>query len=177
MTSTRHTHSLVLLLIASAIASAGAWSMLDTRRSSAIASQKDRAICLSELSAIGNNSSAADPQAADSLTLSRRLRGAAVAAHLGDQLASIDPGSPARVRDSDYMQTPIYLRLNAVSLRQLVAFLYELSITDNSLRTTDIELTPPLTTPVNRPDPGDLWLADITLSCLTYQQRPPAESR
>ena len=58
-----------------------------------------------------------------------------------------------------------------------MGFLYELSITDNSLRTSDIELSEPLTPQANGTDRSDLWTADITLSSLTYQQRQPPDSR
>ena len=62
----------------------------------------------------------ADPE------LNRRLSAAAVAAGISGELASIEPGQPTRVRQTDYTETPVYLRLSAVTLRQLLTFLTDL---------------------------------------------------
>ena len=182
MQANRRTQLLILLLIAAAIAAGSGWSILQTSRANAAASLRDLGICKTELVAIDVKSPAAaagSSPTSDDKAINRQLRAAAIAAHLSDQLASIDPGTAARIRDSDYTQTPIYVRLNAVALRQLIGFLYELSITDQSLRTSDIELSPPLVNPPNRTDSSDLWTADVTLSYLEYAQRQsqPLESR
>jgi hypothetical protein len=175
MIAHRRTQLLILLLIASAIAAASSWQVLNSHRQYADASQKDRAICLTELAAIGGKATAAEQSTVpDDLAINRRLRGAAIAAHLSDQLASIEPGAAARLPNSDLSQTPIYLRLNAVSLKQLVGFLCELSATDNTLRTSDIELSPPLAAPSSRAEPAEVWTADITLSYLTVE--PPTNN-
>lgn len=172
MITSRLTQLLILLLIASAIAAAASWSVLDSHRRYADESRKNCAICLTELAAIGARTTTTDnAPAPDDLAINRRLRGAAVAAHLSNQLVSIEPGAAAHLPDSDFTQTPIYLRLNAVSLQQLVGFLYELSVTDNSLRTGDIELSPPLAAPPAGTSPAEVWTADVTLDYLAYQQQ------
>ena len=178
MTPGYKTQCLILLLIVSMFGAASAWSYMGANRERALKSQKDKVTCAAEMAVMNvAGSTSADSAAGDSTAINRRLRSAATSARLADQLVSIDPGSAVRVHDSDYVQTPIYLRLNAVSLQQLVGFLYALSIADNTLTTSDIELSLPLAIPVNRTDAVDLWTADITLSCVSYQQRQPSESR
>jgi hypothetical protein len=178
MAQTRRTQLLIILLLASAVVAVMAWSGLATRRGDAAASQEDLSACILELESINPKAAgAADASAAaDDLAINRRLRGAAIAAHLSDQLASIEPGAPVQLRDSDTTQTPIYVRLNAVSLPQLVSFLRVLSSTDNGLRTSDIELSPGLATSPNRNDGGESWTADVTLSYLTVAQRDPSKA-
>jgi hypothetical protein len=178
MAPRQRTQLLALLLIPSAIAAASGWSSLNTNRANALDRQKDLAICNTELATINVKAATSAGQntaTTDDLAINRRLRGAAIAAHLSDQLSSVDPGAAVRLPDSDYLQTPIYLRLNAVTLRELVSFLYELSSTDNALRTSDIELSPPLASPPAGAEAGDRWTADITLSYLAYAQRPASQ--
>jgi len=178
MAPRQRTQLLALLLIPSAIAAASGWSSLNTNRANALDRQKDLAICNTELAAINVKAATTAGQntaTTEDLAINRRLRGAAIAAHLSDQLASVDPGAAVRLADSDYLQTPIYLRLNAVTLQELVSFLYELSSTDNALRTSDIELSLPLASAPAGAEAGDRWTADITLSYLAYAQRPASQ--
>ena len=175
MTARRRTLLLILLLIATAVACPMTWSMMDTRREAAALSQDDLATCQREWAEM-NLKSGADPNSTTEADppINRELRSAAIAAQVPEQLASIDPGTAARVADSDYLQTPVFVRLNAVTLRQLVEFLHELSATDSSLRSTEIELSPALTAAPNRSTPGEAWTADLTISHLAYAPQSKA---
>lgn len=110
--------------------------------------------------------------ALDAAELSRELRAAATAAGLADAPGS-EPGSPARLAASDYSETPVYLRFEPLTLRQLVTFLHHLSANDPSARAKRIELSPPQPgqrTPALPADarPEDLWTADIEVDFLTH---------
>lgn len=174
MTTSKRTILLVLLLAAAAVGTVAAWSRLDASRSRATAGREGLAACRVKLAAIDARSAVTGGGTADEVTIDRRLGKAAAAASLDQQLASTDFGSPARAGDSAFTQTPVYLRLNAVTMAQLVGFLIDLSAGDNAVRTTDIDLTPPLVAPPAH-SAGDHWTADVTLAYLAFSPKSPSD--
>ena len=161
---TRLLAALVALL---AIATTLAGVRLGAARDAALASERDYELCQADLRDLrawqGTTGASGDATAANP-ELNRRIRQAATTAGIGDQLASIEPGTPTRARDSDALRTPIFLRLDGVTLRQVVTFVHELTAADASLRATGLEFAtpPPGAGPVTIGQ--ELWTADLTLS-------------
>jgi hypothetical protein len=91
------------------------------------------------------------------------LRQAAAATDASGKLTSIEPGQPARIEGSDYQETPIFLRLEAMPMKQLVSFLYESCARDAKARCRSIELSA-------APSSND-WSADVTIGYLSYSPR------
>jgi hypothetical protein len=170
MQTAQRTKLLLVLLVVAGIAAIWAWSSMSSARDRAVAAQRDLSLCRQEIADLDRWQGA--PTSAsltpDDPELNRRLRGAATVAQMTDQLVSIEPGPAIRIRESDFTQTPIYLRLNAVTLGQLVTFLHQLSTSDASLHTSAIEMSIPQTAPGNVDDSSEAWTADVTLAYLTY---------
>lgn len=168
----RRTPLLIALVVAAGLAAAVAFSWLQKQRSAAEAAGRDLARCRADLADLARWNAAGSgdvPLTADSPELNRRLHDAAAEAGVPDELASIDPGQPRPVRDTDYAETLVFLRLNSVTLRQLVTFLHNLSAHDAGVRTRSIELGAPAG---QGPDGGgDAWAADVTLAYLSYAPR------
>jgi len=168
------TNLLVLLVLCGAGLAVFALLRLGSARDEADRSQRDLAVCRADLADVAHwragRTTAAPVNSADP-ELNRRLSAAAVAAGISGELASIEPGQPARVRQTDYTETPVYLRLNAVTLRQLLTFLTDLSAHDAAMRPKAIELAPPAAPPANQPPAPELWTTDVTLAYLTYAPR------
>jgi len=173
------TKLLLLLVLAAGAASALAYSRLATARDRAALREHDLAICTTDLSAIASASGQGIVvrPGVDDPELNRRLRAAATIAGVRNELASIDPGPARQVRDTDYDETVVYLRLDNVTLRQLVTFLHQLSSRDKALRTKSLQLAPPAPTGIARTqgattslkqESGELWSADVTLAFLSY---------
>ena len=166
---------LALLLLAAAVLAVFSLLRMESAREDANASERDLAVCQEDLADLakwravrttGAPTNSTDPE------LNRRLSAAAVAAGIPGELASIEPGQPNRVRETDYTETPVYLRLNAVTLRQLLTFLNELSASDAAVRAKTIELAPPAVVgPANPQTPGEFWTTDVALAYLTYAPR------
>jgi hypothetical protein len=165
---------LALLVICGGILAGFALLRMENAQADALRTEHDLAVCRADLSDLarwragrttGAPLSSSDPE------LNRRLSAAAVAAGIPGELASIEPGQPGRVRETDYTQTPVYLRLNAVTLRQLITFLRELTARDAAVRTRGIELAPPAAPPSGGAAQDELWTTDVTLSYLTYAPR------
>jgi hypothetical protein len=91
------------------------------------------------------------------------FRQAAVATAASGKLTSIEPGQPARIEGTDYQETPIFLRLEAMPMKQLVSFLYESCARDAKARCRSIELS---AAPASYN-----WSADVTISYLSYSPR------
>ena len=104
--------------------------------------------------------------------LGRRLHAAAVAAGVVDRMTSVEPGQPARVRDSEFVETPLYVRLDAVSLRDTVSMLTSLCAANPTIGVKSIELSPPAApAPVpatTRPAAAEAWTADLTVIGVAY---------
>ena len=170
------TKLLAVLVIAAGLAAVFAFSWEDRRHEAAAASVEDLAICRQKIADlvkwdVGPGSDA--PLTADNPELNRRVHAAAVDAGVPDSLASIDPGQPHQLKETDYSETLVFLRLNEVTLRQLITFLHQLSAHDASIRTKSVELGIPPGQPAN--SSGDTWTADVTLAFLTYA--PPAKAK
>jgi hypothetical protein len=93
-----------------------------------------------------------------------------VTAGISGELASIEPGTPNRVKDADYTETKVFVRFGGVSLQELSTFLRELSAADSAVRTTSIELSTPESTGAAK-RPGEMWTCDLTLAYLTFAPR------
>jgi hypothetical protein len=166
---------LVLLLLCAAALVIFAMLRLSGARDDAARSAGDLAICRADLADLARwraRRTTAAPLSAADPELNRRLSAASVAAGISGELASIEPGQPNRVRDSDYTETPVYVRLEAVTLRQLVTFLGALTASDAAVRPKSIELATPAAPPSGSASAaGELWTTDLTLAYLTYAPR------
>ncbi len=167
------TRLLLLLVLTAALATAAAYARMAASASRAAAARRDLRACQADLADLAawhvTARSAGDPPAAEDAALSRQVHRAAAAAGVGDRLASVEPGPS--VRDGDALRTPVFVRLDGVSLAQTVTFLRALSGPAAGVRTTGIELTAPagpaaaVASPVASPAGGpELWTADLTLS-------------
>ncbi len=159
---------LALVIVVTLLTTAIAYLRLDAARSAAVASERDYQICrddLRDLDAWHVTGGATGNSTGQDLELNRRVRRAATVATLGkEQLVSIEPGPSVRVRDTDMLRTPVYLRLDDVTLRQVVAFVHELTAGDESVRATGIELSTPQGPAAARAGGGEPWTADVTVS-------------
>src|SRR5439155_13088281 len=102
----------------------------------------------------------------DPAELSRRLHEAAAATGVAEKLTTIDPFSPARVENSDYQEMQVALKLESLSMRELVTFLHQLTSTDSASRVKVIELEAP-----QGEQSGETWTADVTMAYLIYSPR------
>ena len=151
----------VVMMIAAAVAA----SHLAVAKDQAVAQAQDLAAAradLADLDAWHVTTAAGDGKGEDASDLNRRIRAAAAAGGLVDRLARVDPGPTARVRDTDTTRTPIYLRLDGVSLRRLTTFVHALTQDDASLRVTGIDLTAPAAGGASA-EAGETWDVDVTL--------------
>jgi len=167
---------LVALLVVAAVLAIYAFVRLQSAREAALAAAGDLTACqadLADLSRWRGVRTTGAPVSAQDPELNRRLGAAAVAAGISGELASIEPGQPARVKDTDYTETPVFLRFGAVTLRELAGFLRELSAGDAAVKAKTIELSVPAPDAAaaagNRP--GELWTSDVALGYLTYAPR------
>jgi hypothetical protein len=171
----KRTKLLIALVIAAGLAASFGYSWEGKRHDAAAASLQDLVVCQQKIADlvkwdVGPSSDA--PLTADNPELIRRLRTAATEAGVPDALASIDPGQPHQLKDTDYSETLVFVRLNGVTVRQLVTFLHELSARDASVRAKSVELGMP---PGQAPDAGDTWTGDVTLAFLSYAPRARAK--
>jgi hypothetical protein len=164
----RATFILLLLLVASALAAALAFAQMQHIRAVAEKQQSDLQQSLRLLADLESNKSPARLIATrlDGSDLNRRIRDAATAAGISQNLSGIEPNRPVRVRDSDYNELMVFLRFENVGIRQLSTFMHRLSTIDPACRIKSIELDFP-------PDPADTtnWTSDLTLAYLTYSPR------
>jgi hypothetical protein len=107
--------------------------------------------------------------AAGESALSRRLHDAAVAAGVGEQMTSVEPGQPARVRDGDFVETPVFVRLDNVPLRGVVTMLVRLAADNPNVSAKTIELSPPAG--ATNPQGAETWTADVTIVSTAYQPK------
>jgi hypothetical protein len=167
----RVTLLLSLMLLATAILVGYAALRLGQTQDAAISALRDLRVCqanLADLAIWRAGRTTGAPLNAQDPELNRRLSAAALAAGISTELASIEPGSPVRVKDADYTQTPVFVRFGAVSLRELAIFLKDLSAADAAVKPKSIELQPP-ESPAQRP--GEMWTCDLALAYLTYAPR------
>jgi hypothetical protein len=172
------TKLLLALLVAASLAAGLGYSWQDKQRSAAALAAQDLAVCRANIVDLvrWNSGSASGPApAASSPDLTVRLHIAATEAGMPDQIASIDHGQQRQLQDTDYAETLVLLRLNAVTIRQLVTFLHQLSEHDASVRAKSVGLGLP--TGQGADSAGDTWAADVTLACLTYAPRTRANAQ
>ena len=161
----RRTRLLLVLLAASACAAVAAHARLRAARSGAARARDALSVStrqLDELHRWRSGADAAKSAEADTSQLTRVLREAAARAGATDKLASIEPGQPARV-GADYAQTPVFLRLERLSLKQLTLALHHLAQLDPASRAQGIELSA-----AGTEGQTELWNADVTVSYLTF---------
>jgi hypothetical protein len=165
----------LLLLCGAILAGYSAMRLFDARESAAHA-RGDLRTCradLSDLEKWRSGRTTGVPLTAQDPELNRRLSAAAVAARISGELSSIEPGTPARVKDADYTETKVFVRLGAVTLPELVKFLQDLSAADSAVKTKSIELQTP-DVPASPPQrAGEMWTCDLTLAYLAYAPRGP----
>jgi hypothetical protein len=179
--SSHRTKLLGLLLLAAGMLAAWGWSWQSRQRAAAEGSAADLAACkvaLADLEHLGAAPASVAVAGGSDGDLNQPLRAAAVAAGIPDELASIDPGQPRQLPQADYSQTLVFLRLNSVTLCQLVTFLHTLSAQNASVRTKSIELAPAgeaaSSVGSKEKEMVENWAADVTLACLNYSPRPRA---
>lgn len=169
----RLTMLLSLLLLLAGASAILTFMRLENAHEGASAAQRDLAVCridLAELAQWQSTRTTGAPVNSSDPALNRRLTSAALTAGISGELASIEPGQPLRLRETDYTETPVYLRLNAVTLRQVGNFLTDLSSHDAAVRAKTIELTPPQAPP-QTPSASERWTTDIGLAYQTYSPR------
>lgn len=168
----RTTLILALLLLASAIAAAVSFAQLQHHQSIAERQQNDLRQSLRLLSDLESNNSPARLIATrlDGSDLNRRIRDAATAAGISQNLSGIEPNRPLRLADSNYNELMVFLRFENVTIRQLSTFMHRLAAIDPACRVKSIELESP-------PDPADTthWTSDLTLAYLTYSPRDKSQ--
>jgi hypothetical protein len=174
----RRTTALLGVLVVAAAGACllgGLW--LSGKRSAAQIAADNLAAAQSDLEAIRRMRMAPGQSVATALDapeVSKRIRQAATAAGL-DEPSSIEASPPARLGTTDYTETPVYLGLEPLTLKQLVTFLHHLCQLDPAARVRQIELS--------TPEPGtgaaapatnqeeDVWTAGVAVGYLTYSPR------
>jgi hypothetical protein len=156
---------LALLVIVSAACAAMMFARMQTLRAGAIEAQQDLRDCRADLTRLAQVAPVAArgplPSEAD---LERLLNDAAQAS--GTRLASIEGGSRPSDEESSQAATEktveasVFVRLDTLTLRQLVAFLGALSERDPAARAKVIELSIPQG---SENPPPDAWAADVTI--------------
>ena len=165
---------LALLLVCGVLLAGFCAVRLSRAREAAGDAQRDLMVSRAELADLekwraGRTTGA--PLTGKDLELNSRLSAAAVAAGISGELASIEPGTPARVKDADYTETKVFVRFGGVTLQELSTFLKELSVADSAVRTTSIELSTPEVPASVAKRPGEMWTCDLTLAYLTFAPR------
>jgi hypothetical protein len=185
MLPTQLTKLLICILLAAGLAQLLAWSRLQHAIDDAASRAQDLADVRADVNDLKTwNIATPPPTSPASPTetatashpddeLNRRLSQAAQAARMTDQIAGIEPGPSIRLNDGDFTETPVYVRLSNVTLRELVTFLYQLSSTDRALRSKMIELSAPELGTGAPPAQGhvEIWTADLTLNNLTFSPK------
>ena len=157
--SARRTNLLAALLLVASCCAAVAFARLQAERASAIAAKQQLTQCRGDLEAIASarGPGSIAPVAPNQPQLEGILNEAAQAA--GTRLTSIESGQPDRAPGGDFVETPIFLRLDALSLQQLVTFLSKLTDRDAACGAKLIELS----TPQGAESTPDAWAADVTI--------------
>ena len=176
---TARTTKLLAMLVAVSLAAAvvACVHLRDVRASAAGQAEDLRRVeqMLSEIAAHGGGGAGGAATASagsNDSALGRRLHAAAVAAAVVDRMTSVEPGQPARVRDSDFVETPLYVRLDGVSLRDTVSMLTSLCAANPNVGVKSIELSPPATSAIPSTQPsGEAWTADLTIVGMTYSPK------
>lgn len=180
MKSNRSTQLLLLLLVLSMACAGVGMSRLSSARDAALARTGELQSVRADLADLARSHAgpmSSAPANSEDPELNRRLRAAAAAAGIAEQLSSIEPGQPTRDRNADYLETPVFVRLNAATLRETVMMLSRLTASDRAMQIKAIELAPPPpaqdSSATNAPTtaPAERWTADLTVSYLIYSPR------
>jgi hypothetical protein len=168
----RQTRLFALLVALALVATAIGHSRLSESRSAAAVAGDNPRDCRQRLAELRRwrSGAGADEQSVvtmDTSELSRLLRTAAADAGAGQKLVSVEPGRQGSAEGGGVAQLPVFLRLEAISLRELTTFLHRLATIDASSRAQSIELSA-------APGAGDaqgaveLWNADVTISYANF---------
>jgi hypothetical protein len=154
------TNLLAALVIVASVCAAVGYARLQTARAGALSAQRDLIECRDDLDALSSAGAtrAVAAAAPDQSQLDRLLNQAASEA--GTKLSGIEPGMTDREGNGDVVETSVFVRLDALTLRQLVTFLHSLSQYDSAARAKLIELA----TPQAQESSSDAWAADVTIS-------------
>ena len=146
------------------------WSYLDWQsavaRSESLQNELDRCVSrANRIHELNQNPRLASLAVESAAAMTQRAQSAVAAASMPvGNLASVEPGSPQRLQDSDYLLRPTRIELNRTSIEQLIRFCESLTGGSRRLTVRDIELKPAQST-----DPlAELWVADITLTELVF---------
>lgn len=159
-----------LLLILSSVLLLGglifAYQYMSSARADAASAREDLDTCYrlaGQIEAQSNRPALATDRDDVSLDANRLIDKAAKAAGIVS-LASIDPDTASqRLGESDYKEKPTSVRIENVSLQQLVAMLHGISNADKGLLPKSIRLAAP------REDiAGNGWTAELSLTYLIY---------
>ena len=154
-------------LILLALLAAWSYCQMTTHRSAAYRSAGELSDCIELAAQI--KASDQEPQRVQAgalahTDLTRRIERAAGAANIGSEaLTRIDAAPPRRLAKLPYEERPTRVSLDAVSLPQLVEFLYGLSAQTHDLWVKDLRLRAPRGEEI-----GDRWQAETTISYLIY---------
>jgi len=170
---------LSLLIVAAVGGVPVAYFWLQSAAKAATAARLDLVSCQHDLTEMADPTNVDGAVAADPADpeFNRRLRSAATVAGIPDEVVSIEPGVPRRIGETDFDQTLVSLRLNTVTLRQLITFLHQLSTRDPAVRAKILELSPPAepagsaTAAVEGLSADENWSADVTLAYLSFVPR------
>lgn len=170
MPSSRRTNLLIVLVAISAICCILAWRRLAAKRDTAVARADDLAVSrqyLADLTTLRDSPRHVATAPPNRAQLHQKIRAAADAAGAGERLMSVEPAQPVQLENSDYAELPVTLQFDPMPLRDLAAFLGDLSSNDPGSRASQIRLSTPQSSA-----PADTWRADVTLSYLIYSPRP-----
>jgi hypothetical protein len=104
--------------------------------------------------------------------LGTAVESAAAEAHLArDRVLRIDPQAPKRLGKTDYLEQATEVELSAVTLRQLVDFLFVVANRDDQLEIGTLRMRVPHETGVSA-EP-ETWLADVVLTQRIYAPTTP----
>jgi hypothetical protein len=146
---------------------------MDAQRDSALAAERDHQIVHRDLvdltTAGGTGAQRIIPGRFDPQEVSRRLNTAAAVAGIPDKLKDVDPKNPpVRLGNTDYIEQPVILRFEGITLQQLTRYLHELASSDPGSRAKSVELSPPEAP--TAAGAGELWTADVSIAYLTRQK-------
>lgn len=195
--SARRTWLLAALAALSAACAALALPGMSRRRDASLAAAYDLTTCRAQIAemrawranrvtgADGESSLAAargvsDGQGASDASanlgdLHAQLRSAASATGVAEKLSSVEPGQPSRLPDTDLVETPVFLRFESLTMRQLWEFLARLTGQGASTRAKEIELSAPAAG-LESGSAGETWTADVTITNIRLSPRTAAEA-
>jgi hypothetical protein len=177
---TRRERTLAVAAVAAGLAGCLAWGgvRVVTARDGAAASA--RALADSERLARQIEAARGPAAPGGAREVARRFGAAARAAGLAEgSVARVEPGTPARLGDTPFIEHPTAVELRDVSLQQLFALLHALAADDAAggprVRLRDIRLTAPARDVTAAP--GDDGAADVwaVRGTLTYRAYVPPE--